>query len=503
MRQIRAMANDIFKQTGSSDLFFSLSPDLFCITSGDGIFMELNPAWESTLGYSIDEMIGKSYTDFLHPDDIVATNIQSDIQGHGQTTLNFINRYRAKDGSYKWLEWRGRTVGEENTMFDVARDITEWKKVEQTQRESAEKYRNIFENVQDTYYEASLAGEILELSPSVEVLTKGQYTRNDLIGKNLEDFYTIPEEREMFLAAIIKKGFIEDFELTLKNRDGSNVPCALSSKIAFDSDGRPEKICGNIRDITRRKKTEQQMAKQAVELLELNATKDKFFSIIAHDLRGPFGAFLNLTRIMVEDIHDMSLSKIQQFATIMSKSALNIFEMLENLLEWSRMQRGLTAFEPVRLVLNTRIVEFLLVLTDSANNKNITIFYDVPEDLEVYADIDMIESTLRNLVSNAIKFTKSGGRVTIAATQTDHESVVISVADTGIGMNKEIVKKLFRIDINVSRAGTDGESSSGLGLLLCKEFIEKHHGRIWVESEENKGSTFYFELPLKSEALPT
>ncbi len=307
----------------------------------------------------------------------------------------------------------------------------------------------------------------------------------------------------MFLAAIIKKGFIEDFELTLKNRDGSNVPCALSSKIAFDSDGRPEKICGNIRDITRRKKTEQQMAKQAVELLELNATKDKFFSIIAHDLRGPFGAFLNLTRIMVEDIHDMSLSKIQQFATIMSKSALNIFEMLENLLEWSRMQRGLTAFEPVRLVLNTRIVEFLLVLTDSANNKNITIFYDVPEDLEVYADIDMIESTLRNLVSNAIKFTKSGGRVTIAATQTDHESVVISVADTGIGMNKEIVKKLFRIDINVSRAGTDGESSSGLGLLLCKEFIEKHHGRIWVESEENKGSTFYFELPLKSEALPT
>jgi len=233
------------------------------------------------------------------------------------------------------------------------------------------------------------------------------------------------------------------------------------------------------------------------ELQITNSEKDKFFSIIAHDLRSPFNAFLGFTRIMTEELSTTSLEEIQIMLASMRKSAVNLYNLLENLLEWSMMQRGLTSFNPISIPLVTKINEIVELILGSAQKKEIEIDLNIPPDLSVSADIHMIDTVIRNLVSNAVKFTSKGGRVTITARITIDNEIEIAVRDNGIGMNKTMLDNLFRLDINTNRVGTEGESSTGMGLILCKDFVEKNGGKIWVESEVNKGSTFYFTLPNK------
>jgi len=234
---------------------------------------------------------------------------------------------------------------------------------------------------------------------------------------------------------------------------------------------------------------------QADDLKEANAAKDKFFSIIAHDLRGPFSGFLGLTEIMAEELRSLSISQIQEFSVDMRKSATNLYRLLENLLQWSKMQQGSIPFNPELLQLRLVVDECFAMATETAKNKGIEIAYDISDDLKVFADSNILQTIIRNLVSNAMKFTPKGGKISVSAKATKNKSVEISVKDTGIGMTSEMVNNLFRLDVKTNRKGTDGEPSSGLGLLLCKEFVEKHGGKIWIESEEGKGSTFYFTIP--------
>ena len=230
------------------------------------------------------------------------------------------------------------------------------------------------------------------------------------------------------------------------------------------------------------------------ELQTTNSEKDKFLSIISHDVRGPLGSFIGLTELMADGLQLYTMNEIQQMAESMKNSAANLFDLLGNLLEWARMQRGLVAFNPEKLILKDVFKESSEIFNQLARNKLILILVDIPDNLTVFADKNMLGSIVRNLVSNAIKFTHKGGEVSINAKATENNCVEISVTDTGIGMKKEMVSNLFRIDTNISRPGTDGEPSTGLGLLLCKDFVEKQGGRIWAESEVGKGSTFYFTL---------
>jgi signal transduction histidine kinase/Tfp pilus assembly protein PilF len=230
------------------------------------------------------------------------------------------------------------------------------------------------------------------------------------------------------------------------------------------------------------------------ELHELNLTKDKFFSIISHDLRGPFNGFLGLSKLLAESLQELTQEEIKRMAGALRDSAANLFRLLENLLEWSRMQQERIIFNPDSSLLMPMIAETMRPVMDSAIKKRIEISYEIPAGLEVFADKHMLASTIRNITTNAVKYTPTGGKVTIAAKLLPGNSVEISVSDTGIGMSPEIVSDLFRLDVQSNRRGTENEPSSGLGLILCKDFVEKHGGKIWVESEEGKGSTFYFTL---------
>jgi PAS domain S-box-containing protein len=243
-----------------------------------------------------------------------------------------------------------------------------------------------------------------------------------------------------------------------------------------------------------RKKAEEEISLKNEQLQAINAEKDKFFSIIAHDLRGPLSAFVAATQIITEEIQTMSIDEIKDISESMRISATNIYNLLENLLEWSRLRRGGLDFIPVRHNLKKIIGEGVNVLSETARKKNIELRIVIPEDLEILADSHMIDAVIRNLISNAIKFTTPGGKVTVAAENRGNHYIEVKISDSGIGMSPELKNKLFQMNEKTSRPGTSGEPSSGLGLLLSKEFIERHGGKIWVESEEGKGSVFSFTV---------
>jgi signal transduction histidine kinase len=225
-----------------------------------------------------------------------------------------------------------------------------------------------------------------------------------------------------------------------------------------------------------------------------NKQKDKFFSIIAHDLRGPFNGFLGLTEIMENDLDTMTRDDIKFAAGNMRSSATNLKRLLENLLEWSRMEQGLIPFNPQNNNLLDIVNECVATLQAAADKKEIQTLFDIPEVCNVFADTNLLQAVIRNILSNAVKFTPKGGIIIIQGKE-DGKNTTIAIKDSGIGMNAKILENLFQLDVKTNRKGTDDEPSSGLGLILCKEFIEKHGGKIWVESEENKGSVFYFTFP--------
>lgn len=248
-------------------------------------------------------------------------------------------------------------------------------------------------------------------------------------------------------------------------------------------------------ELADRIQAQEALKKSEDQLKELNATKDKFFNIVAHDLKNPFTSLLGSSELLFSNIDQMDSEKIKTLASILNDSAKNGYTILQNLLDWSRSQTGMMKFTPERVNLRDLIEENILNLRLFAANKGIDLHSEVQDDIFIRADKNMINTMLRNLVSNSLKFTKSGGKVVIRAI-IDPAEVIISVKDTGVGISKENIDKLFRIDEKFSMPGTDKEQGTGLGLKLCKEFAGKQGGRIWVESIENKGSEFKFSIPV-------
>lgn len=238
----------------------------------------------------------------------------------------------------------------------------------------------------------------------------------------------------------------------------------------------------------------EKILQQNTELQQLNATKDKFFSIISHDLKGPLNSLTSFSGLLINYFDSLSKEEIQTLAKDLDKSLKNLFALLENLLEWSRSQTGAIEFKPEAFNLAELVQENIDLLSAQAGTKEITLRYADPQPVMVMAHKNSVTTVIRNLISNAIKFTPKGGTITVSATKSSEEAL-ISVADSGVGMSKEVIDKIFRIDAKHSTKGTADEKGTGLGLVLCKDFVEKNNGSIGVQSEEGKGSTFYFTLP--------
>ncbi len=231
-------------------------------------------------------------------------------------------------------------------------------------------------------------------------------------------------------------------------------------------------------------------------LQELNAVKDTFFRLIAHDLKTPFNAIFGYTEMLKEDFAILSEEEKLKYINDIGKASKQSYQLLENLLMWSQSESGRIEFNPQTLNLKLIILESKELLMPTAKNKNIEISVDCDDNLTVNADLQMLTTIFRNLISNAIKFTYPNGNVKIQAIEEPKE-VKISIKDSGMGMSEETIKKLFKLNEVNTFNGTQGEKGTGLGLILCKEFVNYHKGKIWVESELGKGSTFIFTIPKK------
>lgn len=236
--------------------------------------------------------------------------------------------------------------------------------------------------------------------------------------------------------------------------------------------------------------------KQLEELETLNKTKDKFFSIIAHDLKGPINGLSGLADILIEDFDDMSAEQIKNIHTVIKETSKSGLKLLKNLLEWARVQTGRVTLEPRNVMIKKIFEENENLITSSLKMKNIDLKINCKEDLRCFCDYNMINTVVRNLLNNAIKFTNRNGHIIIQASKSPN-GLEISVIDDGIGMTDSDMKKLFRIDENMSKLGTEKEKGTGLGLIVCQEYIKMHKGNISVESKEGEGSKFFFTIPNK------
>jgi signal transduction histidine kinase len=243
-------------------------------------------------------------------------------------------------------------------------------------------------------------------------------------------------------------------------------------------------------------KANQQLQHSEKHLQELNSTKDKFFSIIGHDLRNPLNALLGFSELISGNSREYTSEEIQRYSKIINEAAKNIHLLIENLLEWSRSQSGNIDYLPEKINLSGVVTEIFKVFDIHADKKGVGLVSEIPDEIIVMADRNLLSTILRNLINNAVKFTPGGGQVSICCEQQDKE-LVISVADTGVGMSEEQVENLFRLDSNVAMPGTSEEKGTGLGLILCKEFVDMHGGSIWASSKPREGSTFSFTLPQK------
>jgi signal transduction histidine kinase len=255
-----------------------------------------------------------------------------------------------------------------------------------------------------------------------------------------------------------------------------------------------DQIKNRVRHIRELTEARNALAENEQELKEANAAKDKFLSILAHDLRNPFSGLKTLADLLAGSYDGLDDETRRRYCRMLSEGATQGLELLNQLLSWAKSQSGKIRWEPQRFNLKSVVDEEIALLSGPAGNKRIDLKARVEEGTEVFADPQMISTVVRNFLSNSIKFTSPGGRVLLAA---DPRSgyVEVAVSDTGIGIKKADLEKLFRIDVHYTTKGTDDEVGNGLGLLLCKEFVEKHNGRISVESEPGKGSTFKFTLP--------
>jgi PAS domain S-box-containing protein len=361
-------------------------------------------------------------------------------------------------------------------------------------RETTSKFELIFNTSPDAALISRLDdGMIVDFNETFTQIAG--YKKEDIKGNSTLDlqFWKNPSDRISIIDKLNEHGYCENQEIQFHRKGGEEFTGLFSAKI-ITLNGIPH-ILSVTRDITRRKKADEEIRLKNEELKKINMEKDKLFSVIAHDLRNPITAFMGLSEMMADKLSDITKEEIQKMAIRMKDSSSNLFGLLENLLEWSKVEQGMIRYYPELTPLLPLTEESVSKLIDSARLKGIEITTVVEPEISILSDKNIFQTILRNLISNAVKFTPRNGIISVSAKALDVKFVEISVKDTGIGMSREIVDNLFKLDSQTNRLGTNGEPSTGLGLILCKGFIEKQGGRIRVESEAGRGSTFHFTVP--------
>ncbi len=472
-----------------------------------GKIVTANNAFGKLFGYSFgNEIAGKDILDLTAPNDVlkVAEYLQlSRIKKDLSQPFEFSGK--RKNGSVFFCELTTSSfeVDDEGYFILIIRDITERKHAQQVIKESEEKYRNLIENIDDFLYtleRSRLFFKPVFFTNSVSKITG--YSQTEMLGDSRLLLKIIHPDDLIEVKAALKNisksktKMSAELEFRIINKQGNITWIRNKLNVLRNESGGVQKVYGLVSDISLRKKAEEELKKSTENLVKLNETKDRFISIISHDLRTPFSSILGFTDLILND-DTLSDTERNQYVSYIQESSNSMLSLVNSLLDWTRLQTGRIRFEPEKIDVYETIIKSINALSGAAFQKNISLNSEVQENLFVYVDEDLIVQVFNNLISNAIKFTREGGSVTISAIPSQHARFYeFSVKDTGVGIRSEDAKKLFGVDTKFTTEGTAGEKGTGLGLSLVKEIIEKHGGTIRVESELGTGTNFLFTLPV-------
>lgn len=467
----------------------------------EGRIVLCNQSFEDFVGKQYDEIIGKTLPEIFGETEAVKEQIETDQQlfRREKEQVHLHQTLVDAKGRSHYIEVTKFPInfGNEEFVFCISIDASELDYIRQLYEESSTLYRALIENAFDAIY-LMKGRHYVYVNPRFCELTG--YTAEELTSEDFDFIVLLPEESRKYLEwryqmRLEGKEIPNQYELELLHKSGKRVFVEVSTV----SVGKPGEVLvmGIMRDITQRKIYEQQLRESEERLKELNAAKDKFFNIIAHDLRAPISGLISMTKTLIENSDILTPEETKELLTELLDYANQSFNLLENLLQWSRSQTGTIPFKPEDTDLYEIALSSVVINEPNAKQKGISISNLVPEGSISFVDRNMITTVVRNLISNAIKFTNPGGEIQISLKDNPDDYELI-VADNGVGMDSEKLSKLFKIGENISTPGTAHEKGSGLGLILVKEFVEKNGGSIRVESEVGKGTRFFIKLPKRN-----
>ena len=460
---LRRAQDALREKTEELDQYFSTSLDLFCIADTQGYFRRLNPQWEKTLGYPLIELEGRRFLEFVHPDDLQGTlDAISDLSSQKEV-LDFTNRYRHRDGTYRWIEWRSFPKGER--IFAAARDITQRKQMEAALRESEEKYRTIIEEMQDLFYRTDTSGKITMLSPSAFAISG--YSPDELIGQDVTIVYADKQDREALLAALKEKGSVNAFPLKLKTRDGSIRHITTSSHFYRDATGSIKGVEGVIHDMTEQRRAEEalRMANKKLNLLS---------SITRHDIRNQLMALMAFLELSMESIENPE--EVQEFLQKNQKIAKTISDQITFTKAYEDLGVNAPAWQNVHKTVENAASGLPLRSTRIAIETG---------DLEIFAD-PLVEKVFYNLIDNSLRY---GGETMNSIRVTSHPSgrqQILVFEDNGPGIPDRDKKVIFDRGFG---------KNTGLGLYLSREILAITGITISEIGEPGKGARFEMTVP--------
>ena len=469
---------------------FDNSHESFSIIDTQGRYVKQNSAHEKIFGFTDKEL--ESMNPALFIGNKLFMKIAENLKRTGDYKGEFISKTK---GGEKYIDLMAFEIMEKNKALcyvGIHRDITKQKKLTLALENSEKKYRTLVNLMGEGLGVIDLNERFIFSNPQMEKIFEVE--PGTLINRNVMDFLS-PEQTDIKAKQSIfcTKEAITTHKLIIKS-DCGQVKYVQVTVAPFIDNNKRNGTIAVVVDISEREKILKALKDSEENLKNADATKDKFLSIIGHDLRSPFNSLIGFSNLMIEK--ENSLEKMNNYAKVINEIAVSTFRLLDNLLGWARLQTNNLVLTKQNTDLNELVNRSYLCVKNQAVEKNIKIFLQFEPDIFVDVDKNMIETVIRNLITNAIKYCNKGDTISILS-EKKNGSAFISVKDTGVGISKEVLPKLFKIGHSISTKGTNRETGTGLGLILCKEFVEKHGGEIWAESELGKGSIFKFTLPLK------
>jgi len=479
-------------------LLIDLYPSGLFLLNDAALLYDINKIGQAFIGRRKEEILGRNFSELVDERD--REQFRKTLQKASETSEPQSTELRIKGADNNYFHSlamiRSELLPDLRKKFFVLAliDFTSQKMKEEFNKESEIRFENMANTAPVMLWIADREG-LFSFVNKVWLDYSGKQI-GDQLGMNwLKDVYS--EDLENLLngyrdAFESRESFT--FEFRLKGKNNKYEWMIIRGTPRLSSENIFMGFIGSCTNINAQKEFEEKIQKVNANLTEINAAKDKFFSIISHDLRGPLGGLVEILGILTDTSDPLDEAEKQEIIIEATNSAKQTFALAENLLEWSRIQTGKIPFKPEKIELFSMISNLESLYNQNLKNKGIEFKAEISPGISVFADVKITETILRNLISNAIKFTKQGGTISITS-EVNENFVVIKVTDTGVGMDAKNLAKLFRTDVSHSTKGTAKETGTGLGLILCKELVEKQGGKIGVESKKDQGSTFYFTLP--------